>query len=200
MRGPVVVVCLAIALFIGHAGYAVVPSADDAAILQSKSALAPFGSLQPFEPRELIESISTLESVSSSTIPSATTRRTELQQSAGAPAPPPLAKRRRLTQAPTSPSGPINDGQINDLKSRLRLTSDQGEYWPAVEVALRNLVRTQSVRRSHDGKIDLDVKSPGVQTLIRAAMPLLIRLREDQKIEVRKLARLVGLEQVASQI
>jgi len=33
-----------------------------------------------------------------------------------------------------------------------------------------------------------------------AAMPLLMRLREDQKKEVRQLARVLGLESVASQI
>jgi len=39
-----------------------------------------------------------------------------------------------------------------------------------------------------------------VQQLKSAAMPLLFQLREDQKREVRTLARLIGLEQVASQI
>ena len=50
------------------------------------------------------------------------------------------------------------------------------------------------------GKINIDVNSPEVQKLIWAAMPLLMRLRDDQKSEVRKLARVIGLEQVASQI
>jgi hypothetical protein len=54
------------------------------------------------------------------------------------------------------------------------------------------------VRPGH--RVDIDVNSPEVQKLIWAAMPLLMRLREDQKSEVRKLARIIGLEQVASQI
>ena len=51
-----------------------------------------------------------------------------------------------------------------------------------------------------DGKVSIDINRPEVQKLIWAAMPLLMRLREDQKHEVRKLARVMGLEQVASQI
>jgi hypothetical protein len=86
----------------------------------------------------------------------------------------------------------------------LRLTSDQAEYWPAVESALRDVARTQlhtaRAKRARGGKASIDVNSPEVQKLIYAAMPLLKRLREDQKGEVRKLARVIGLEQVASQI
>jgi hypothetical protein len=48
--------------------------------------------------------------------------------------------------------------------------------------------------------VNIDVNSPEVQKLIWAAMPLLMRLRVDQMGEVRKLARVIGLEQVASQI
>ena len=46
----------------------------------------------------------------------------------------------------------------------------------------------------------IDPESAEVQQLKSAAMPLLFQLREDQKREVRTLARLIGLEQVASQI
>ena len=35
---------------------------------------------------------------------------------------------------------------------------------------------------------------------IRPAMPLLVQLREDQKNEVRSLARIIGLDKVASMI
>jgi hypothetical protein len=111
------------------------------------------------------------------------------------PAPPP---------APAVAGGVLDDGQIAGLKGRLRLSSDQAEYWPAVEAALRDVVRTQlrggSNKVARGGRINIDVNSPEVQKLIYAAMPLLMRLREDQKTEVRKLARVIGLEQVASQI
>jgi ABC-type transporter Mla MlaB component len=46
----------------------------------------------------------------------------------------------------------------------------------------------------------IDPDAAEVQQLKSAAMPLLFQLREDQKQEVRTLARLIGLEQVASQI
>ena len=123
-----------------------------------------------------------------------------------APAPLPHEKPKRLLPAPPpappAQSGLLDDGQINGLKGRLRLTSDQVEYWPAVEAALRDVVRTQlrGSRHAVAGKVNIDTNSPEVQKLVWAAMPLLMRLREDQKSEVRKLARVIGLEQVASQI
>jgi hypothetical protein len=124
-----------------------------------------------------------------------------------APAPLPHEKPKRLLPAPPpaaapAQSGLLDDGQINGLKGRLRLTSDQVEYWPAVEAALRDVVRTQlrGPRHAVAGKVNIDTNAPEVQKLIWAAMPLLMRLREDQKSEVRKLARVIGLEQVASQI
>ena len=121
------------------------------------------------------------------------------------PAPLPHEKTKRLPPPPPAPpvqSGLLDDGQINGLKGRLRLTEDQVEYWPAVESALRDVVRTQlrGPRPAVAGKVNIDTNSPEVQKLIWAAMPLLMRLREDQKSEVRKLARVIGLEQVASQI
>jgi hypothetical protein len=104
--------------------------------------------------------------------------------------------------APPAATGLLDDGQIAGLKGRLRLTSDQVEYWPPVEAALRDVVRTQlrGSKNVFGGKINIDTNSPEVQKLIWAAVPLLMRLREDQKGEVRKLARVIGLEQVASQI
>ena len=104
--------------------------------------------------------------------------------------------------APAAQSNVLDDNQISGLKSRLRLTPDQVEYWPAVEAALREVVRNQlhAARASLGAKMNIDVNSPEVQKLVWAAMPLLMRLREDQKNEVRKIARVIGLEQVASQI
>jgi len=97
----------------------------------------------------------------------------------------------------------LDDGAIAGLKTRLRLTPDQMELWPAVESALREVGRTQlrhTKAQMQSGRVSIDVNSAEVQQLIWAAMPLLMRLREDQKNEVRKLARIIGLEQVASQI
>jgi hypothetical protein len=112
----------------------------------------------------------------------------------------PVDKIKKVAAPPAG--GILDDGQISGLKGRLRLSSDQAEYWPAVEAALRDVVRTQLRGTKHavGGKVNIDTNSPEVQKLIWAAMPLLMRLTDDQKSEVRKLARVIGLEQVASQI
>jgi hypothetical protein len=97
----------------------------------------------------------------------------------------------------------LSDAQIAGIKDRLHLTSDQEYYWPGIEQALRGIARKiQAARLSNPnanaGTIDPD--SEEVQQLKSAAMPLLFQLREDQKEEVRKLARVIGLEKVASAI
>jgi hypothetical protein len=116
---------------------------------------------------------------------------------------PPETKTRRLPPPPATTGALLDDTQIAGLKNRLRLTAEQAEYWPAVEGALRDVARTQlrehRLKRVH-GKPSIDVNAPEVQKLIWAAMPLLGLLREDQKHEVRKLARIIGLDQVAAQI
>ena len=48
--------------------------------------------------------------------------------------------------------------------------------------------------------VPIDPEAEEVQQLKSAAMPLLFQLREDQKREVRTLARLIGLEKVAALI
>lgn len=114
-------------------------------------------------------------------------------------------KPKRIAPPPAAPaaSNMFDDGAIAGLKTRLRLSPDQMEYWPAVETALREVARTQlrhTRTQVQSGRVNIDVNSPEVQNLIWAAMPLLMRLRDEQKSEVRKLARIMGLEQVASQI
>jgi hypothetical protein len=97
----------------------------------------------------------------------------------------------------------LSDAQIAGIKERLKLSSSQEPYWPAVESALRAVARKiHETRRAdpHATGAPIDPDSAEVQQLKSAAMPLLFQLREDQKHEVRTLARLIGLEQVASQI
>jgi ABC-type transporter Mla MlaB component len=97
----------------------------------------------------------------------------------------------------------LSDVQIAGIKERLRLSSDQEYYWPAVESALRAVARRIQATRQVDPKatgVPIDPDAAEVQQLKSAAMPLLFQLREDQKQEVRTLARLIGLERVASQI
>ena len=97
----------------------------------------------------------------------------------------------------------LSDAQISGIKERLHLSSDQEYYWPAVESALRAVARRiQAARLSNPnaGSMPIDPDSQEVQQLKSAAMPLLFQLRDDQKDEVRKLARIIGLDKVASAI
>jgi hypothetical protein len=97
----------------------------------------------------------------------------------------------------------LSDAQIAGIKERLKLSSSQESYWPAVENALRAVARKIHATRQVDPNatgVPIDPDAEEVQQLKSAAMPLLFQLREDQKREVRMLARLIGLEKVAAQI
>jgi hypothetical protein len=97
----------------------------------------------------------------------------------------------------------LDDAQISALRTRLKLSPSQDEFWPAVEVTLRNVVRQHARKnRKTDPRSppQIDVNSPEVQQLISAAVPLIMRLSDEQKHEVRQLARIIGLETVASRI
>jgi hypothetical protein len=106
--------------------------------------------------------------------------------------------------APQKPYALLSDEQIAGIKGRLKLSPDQESYWPAVETALRAVARKIHATRQADpratGVPPIDPDSPEVEQLKSAAMPLLWQLREDQKREVRSLARLIGLDRVASMI
>ena len=98
----------------------------------------------------------------------------------------------------------LSDAQIAGIKEHLNLSPEQESYWPAVENALRAVARkihaTRQATPNAAGVPPIDPDAEEVQQLKSAAMPLLFQLREDQKNEVRKLARIIGLEKVAAQI
>lgn len=97
----------------------------------------------------------------------------------------------------------LSDVQIAGIKDRLKLSASQESYWPAVETALRAVARKIHAGRQANPNatgVPIDPDSAEVQQLKSAAMPLLFQLREDQKNEVRTLARIIGLEKVASMI
>jgi len=97
----------------------------------------------------------------------------------------------------------LSDVQIAGIKDRLKLSSDQESYWPPVESALRAVARKIHAKRQVDPSstsLPIDPESEEVQQLKSAAMPLLFQLREDQKSEVRSLARIIGLDKVAAMI
>ena len=116
-----------------------------------------------------------------------------------APPKPKLAAR----PAPQKSYALLSDVQIAGIKDRLKLSSSQEYYWPAVETALRAVARKIHATRKADPNAagaPIDPDAEEVQQLKSAAMPLLFQLREDQKQEVRTLARIIGLEKVAAQI
>jgi hypothetical protein len=122
-----------------------------------------------------------------------------------APAALPAAPKPKLAAkpAPQKSYALLSDVQIAGIKERLKLSSDQESYWPAVESALRAVARKIHATRKADPNaagVPIDPDAEEVQQLKSAAMPLLFQLREDQKQEVRTLARIIGLERVASMI
>jgi hypothetical protein len=97
----------------------------------------------------------------------------------------------------------LSDIQIAGIKERLKLSEAQERHWPGVENALRAVARKIHATRQANPNATgapIDPDSDEVTQLKTVAMPLLITLREDQKREVRMLARIIGLEAVASQI
>ena len=99
----------------------------------------------------------------------------------------------------------LNDTQIASIKERLHLTPDQEQMWPAVEAALRNIAyaRAQQARGRGapvSGETQAAAIDPNaVQGLKSAAVPLILSFNSEQKDEVRNLAHVMGLDQLASQ-
>jgi hypothetical protein len=121
-----------------------------------------------------------------------------------APVVPPSPKPKLANKPPPQkPYALLSDAQIAGIKERLRLSSAQESYWPGVERALRAVAKKIHATRQANPNATgapIDPEAEEIQQLKSAAMPLLFQLREDQKREVRTLARLIGLESVAAQI
>jgi hypothetical protein len=117
-------------------------------------------------------------------------------QLAGLPKPRPAS-----SQVANRPGYMLNDAQIASIKQRLHLTPEQQEMWPAVEVALRNIAFAKSHEAHRRGARPgaLDPNSAEVADLKSAAIPLLMSFSSEQKDEVRNLAHVMGLDQLASQ-
>ena len=137
--------------------------------------------------------------------------------SAPPPAPPTAAAKPQTLTAParhvsSRPGSVLNYAQIASIKKRLNLTPDQEPLWPAVETALRNVsyvgkareIKVASLGNSGNrttgaGAITyIDTNSAEVQQLKSAALPLIMRLSDEQKREVKSMAYVMGLESVAS--
>ena len=89
----------------------------------------------------------------------------------------------------------LNNAQIASIHERLQLSSYQQQLWPPVESALRDIAYRQA-RNDASRKTTLaqiDTGSAEVQRLKSAAIPLIMSMNEEQKQEVRTMARLMGL-------
>jgi len=112
----------------------------------------------------------------------------------------PAAHRRTVNR----PGYMLNDAQIASIKERLNLTPDQARMWPAVEAALRNIAYARAQHELERGAPagvtrTAAVDPDAVQGLKSAAVPLLMSFNAEQKEEVRNLAHVMGLDQLASQ-
>ena len=116
-------------------------------------------------------------------------------QLAGIPKPHPVS------HLANRPGTMLDDAQIASIKQRLHLTPEQEEMWPAVEAALRNVAfaRAHEAHRRGARPGALDPNSAEVQDLKSAAIPLLMSFSSEQKDEVRSMAHVMGLDQLASQ-
>ena len=115
-------------------------------------------------------------------------------KASAAPAHPPAANRAGYI---------LDDAQIASIKTRLHLTPDQERMWPAVEAALRNMAykrAQQAAARGTARNVQAAAVDPeAVEGLKSAAVPLIMSFSSEQKEEVRSLAHVMGLDQLASQ-
>jgi hypothetical protein len=159
--------------------------------------------LAAYEPPQATAALSEpLRQAYASTAPADIGLPKEVAPAAAAPVAPPKPKAAAKPQ-PQKNYALLSDDQIAGIKGRLKLSASQESYWPPVETALRAVARKIQTGRQANPKaagVPIDPESAEVQQLKSAAMPLLFQLREDQKSEVRTLARIIGLEKVASMI
>lgn len=71
----------------------------------------------------------------------ASTRSADIEQPKAVAIPVPQKPKPVAKAVPQKPYALLSDGQIAGIKERLRLSSDQEYYWPAVENALRAVAR-----------------------------------------------------------
>jgi hypothetical protein len=102
----------------------------------------------------------------------------------------------------------FNDAQLASIKTRLKLTDYQQQYWPPVENALRAIghamahnpqPKTTALGYASESRLaQIDPDGPEVSQLKSAAFPLIMSMNDDQKQQVRNIAHVMGLERVAS--
>ena len=94
--------------------------------------------------------------------------------------------------------GTLSLEHLAGIKASLRLSPDQERYWAPVEAELREIMRQLAAQKASSKNPKVALSADVAQRLYWAAGPLIMSLREDQKEEARRLARAMGLQQVAS--
>jgi hypothetical protein len=101
------------------------------------------------------------------------------------------------------PNALLDDSQIASIKQRLNLTPPQERMWPAVEAELRKLAFAQPPQPPHQNGVKatapatFELSSADLERLNKAAKPLILSFSDDQKDELRTMARITGLEKFA---
>jgi hypothetical protein len=96
--------------------------------------------------------------------------------------------------------GTLTLPQIARIKANLNLTPEQERHWAPVEAELREIARRMAADKAAGKNPKAAINADTAQRLYWAAGPLIMSLRPDQKAEARRLARAMGLEQVAALI
>jgi hypothetical protein len=109
-------------------------------------------------------------------------------------------EKKSVARKPEKENWMLTSAEIGRLRSALRLTPEQEVNWPPVEAELRVIARQLAASQSTAKRQRLALSNESLRRLYWAAGPLIMSLREDQKREVRKLARAMGLEEVAALI
>ena len=96
----------------------------------------------------------------------------------------------------------ITEGHIARLKATLRLTPEQEKLWPAVETALRDLIRAQREQTPRFELASTESSRPSLDDKVTraaaAALPLIAVLDDQQKKNALRFARSLGLGNLAS--
>ncbi len=96
--------------------------------------------------------------------------------------------------------GVLTGAEIRRIKVALRLTPEQERYWPPVEALLQE-ISTQQMSLVQAGRQPNEAFGIGMKLrAYSATKPLIAVLQEDQKAEVRRRARAMGFDAVASAI
>ena len=102
----------------------------------------------------------------------------------------------------TRPNALLDDSQIASIKKRLNLTASQERMWPAVERELRKLAYAPPQQPQPKGSkqkppATYELSSSDLERLKTAAAPLIMSFNDDQRVELRTMARITGLEKFA---